>query len=145
MYISNHIFMAKSSVVFPILFLLISANINRQVFACILTPSWTVYVTNKSPSSSMLVHCQSKDDDLGNRTLAFGKGFNWSFCESILSNTLFFCHVWWGSKQASFDAFSSKWGRRYHDCVWELKEDGLYLNDDNKYLTPVYTKKVDWQ
>lgn len=142
--------MAESRVlVFTILFVFVWAKYG-QVFAqekrkCLFTNNYDVYITNRIPidSGPLSLRCQSKSDDLGNHTLVFGQNFHWDFCESLFQNTLFFCHASWGSKQASFDAFKSKWNRHHTSVLfWEARDDALYLNKDSK--TIIFEKRVDW-
>lgn len=114
---------------------------------CIFTPSYTIYVANKLPPNSapLIAHCQSKDDDLGNHTIAVGQNYNWSFCENAAGNTLFFCHLYWGSKQAVFDVFSdpelaNKCSKNV--CYWEAQSGGIFFNG---YYPPKGLEKMyDW-
>lgn len=91
----------------------------------------------------MKVHCASGNDDLGNRTLTVNKDWTWSFCDNFfVTNTLFFCHLWWGLKNRSFDVYASKWpvdcpGRF---CLWVAKSDGIYFR--GRYGLE---KQYDWQ
>ncbi|KAL7105722.1 hypothetical protein ACP275_07G062200 [Erythranthe tilingii] len=74
--------------------------------------------TSKIP---VTVHCESGNDDLGNHTLPkLNNEFNWSFCESIFHNTLFFCRIQWGSKYLKFDVYKSEWRDRCSTrvCLW---------------------------
>ncbi|KAI3469943.1 hypothetical protein Pfo_026606 [Paulownia fortunei] len=111
---------------------------------CFATPEYKVHIVNdilpisKSP---LLVHCASGDDDLGNHTLYYEGDFNWSFCEHIFFRTLFFCHVRWGSKTISFDAFNSKHNKDCTSgvCYWEAQTDGIYFSG---YYPPEDLKKA---
>ncbi|GFP88793.1 hypothetical protein PHJA_001023000 [Phtheirospermum japonicum] len=90
--------------------------------------------------STMVVHCASGDDELGFHTLSVNEQFQWGFCPA--PRTLFFCHLWWGSKQKSFDVFVSKFIKRtYDDYYWVAASDGIYLSNDYKS----FTKKFDWE
>ncbi|KAK4732707.1 hypothetical protein R3W88_025695 [Solanum pinnatisectum] len=104
---------------------------------CPFGSKYTVYITNKLPSHSpkLTFHCASKNDDLGYHDLAINQVFNWSFCEAILSRTLFFCHFWWGSKEKVFDVFNDPYTcvkgtgnpNILTNCKWEARADGFYL------------------
>lgn len=114
---------------------------------CFISKKWRIYVIDDIPndgSPSLTLHCASGDDDLGFHTLKPRQVYDWSFCESVLGNTLFFCHVWWNSKQVAFDAFKSKFlshgSRRYH---WSVRKDGIYFSYDN--VTSNFVKKFDWK
>ncbi|KAK9106264.1 hypothetical protein Syun_022275 [Stephania yunnanensis] len=61
----------------------------------------------------LTVHCKSKDDDLGVRTLYWGNQFEWSFSETIIGHTLFWCYMGWTDsngklKEASFDVYNAE-------------------------------------
>lgn len=55
---------------------------------------------NKLPQNSppLMVHCASKNDDLGNHTLTFNQEFSWKFCENFFWNTLLHSEATWGKK-----------------------------------------------
>ncbi|XP_073049452.1 S-protein homolog 24-like [Primulina eburnea] len=101
------------------------------------TKRYYVYVANKLPSgSSLTLHCASKDDELGYHTLAVNENFHWTFCDSFLLNTLFFCHLWWGSKNIAFEAFYSELGKdcgRDAICYWQAESDGIYFRGSKTY------------
>lgn len=58
-----------------------------------------VIIINTYP---LFVHCQSKDDDLGYRTLLVGQQFDWKFHIQFFGRTLYFCHFWWQNKDKRF-------------------------------------------
>ncbi|MFS7981657.1 putative plant self-incompatibility S1 [Helianthus anomalus] len=111
-----------------------------------------VYIYNgiKDP---ITVHVQSRDDDLGNQTLALNENKNWGFCELISFKTLFYAHFYWNSRTAFFDVYDAqtslqycqKWKMvRVRECFWLVREDGFYLG---KHLNPFpegWTKLYDW-
>ncbi|KZV29411.1 hypothetical protein F511_18529 [Dorcoceras hygrometricum] len=110
---------------------------------CFLSHTFHIYVINElPPNSSLLVHCASGNDDLGYHTLSPTQVFTWKFCENIFKTTLFFCHLWWGDKQNSFDAFESNYHWfRYHKFSWYARADGIYSDTD--YSDDVI-KRYDW-
>ncbi|GFP82804.1 hypothetical protein PHJA_000423500 [Phtheirospermum japonicum] len=90
----------------------------------------SIYNDLPQNSKALLVRCQSKDDDLGMRTLYPGQGFDWSFNINIIRSTLFFCHFYWESKQDTFDVFNTKWDL-YRVYNYVVRTDGVYLNNDD--------------
>ncbi|GFP90266.1 hypothetical protein PHJA_001170500 [Phtheirospermum japonicum] len=101
-------------------------------------------VINNLPSTTppLRLHCASGDHELGFHTLKVNEQFSWKFCVGL--RTLYFCHLWWGSKQRSFVVFKSKlFQRKYSYYFWSAKSDGIYLyhTDD----APYYAKKIDWE
>ncbi|PIN24465.1 hypothetical protein CDL12_02816 [Handroanthus impetiginosus] len=118
-----------------------------QLFVSGCSP-WTwkheVHITRYLPpnSSSLKLHCASKNDDLGYHTLSKNQDFHWSFCENIIPNTLFFCHL--GSKEKAFNAFKTKWTRRAESKhYWLAKSDVIYYYDDLSQTTEI--KRFDWE
>ncbi|CAA0825317.1 Plant self-incompatibility protein S1 family [Striga hermonthica] len=98
-----------------------------------------IYNDINTPSTPLLVHCMSKDDDLGTHTLNYEQGFRIVFCLKPFS-TLFHCQFQWGDKGKSFDAYKASWwyGKPCYDhyCDWVAKTDGIYLS---------YKKRFDWE
>ncbi|KAK3000344.1 hypothetical protein RJ639_021879 [Escallonia herrerae] len=97
-----------------------------------------VHVFNFLPGEIPLaLHCQSKDDDIGYHTLAYGQELSWKFNPHyIIENTLFFCHFWWNSRDRSFTVYDEhrldRKCRKYNThsfgtCYWYVTEDGFYL------------------
>ncbi|KAK4403927.1 S-protein5 [Sesamum angolense] len=113
-----------------LLFLFIIANllhafasdINRK---CVLTPEVFVHVANQLSSDQLTVHCQSKDDDLGIHTFPPNEEYSWSFCDSAVLSTLFYCDISAGSRSKHFDAYTSTTRDvcRDNQCNWFVKDD----------------------
>ncbi|CAJ1968292.1 unnamed protein product [Sphenostylis stenocarpa] len=98
---------------------------------------WHVYVMNElSNNQSLLVYCQSKDDDLGSHEVCEGGNLTWSFRTDFLHSTVFWCSVKRNNSDgcdsvASFDVFwydehlfeKCNW----KNCVWRVRDGGIYL------------------
>ncbi|CAN1767169.1 S-protein homolog 1 [Linum perenne] len=85
-----------------------------------------VYVTNElGAKESLIVHCQSKDDDLGIHHLSDGATYTWRFRPYfILLETLFWCYV----APVHSAVHAKSYERKYMDHVrWVAKDDGIYL------------------
>ncbi|KAI3458905.1 hypothetical protein Pfo_015568 [Paulownia fortunei] len=127
-----------------LLFLFVEVNILQEFVAgCFLTLKHDVHIKNYLPPNSapLKLHCASKNDDLGYHTLYTNQEFHWSFCENFFPNTLFFCHLWWGSKDKAFDSFKESTTKPSSQSYWIAMSDGIYFFD-NSYLPVV--KKYDW-
>lgn len=116
---------------------ILSAYLFHEGKSCFFLNRFDVHIRSNLPSNSepLLVHCESKDDDLGNHTLTTDQEFHFHFCERPFT-TLFHCHLQWGKKGNSFEAYNAKWhGNPCHgsDCVWVAKTDGIYLGIDKRY------------
>lgn len=90
-------------------------------------------------SAALTLHCASKDDDFGNRSLTSGQDLHWRFKSNFWGTTRFFCHFWWQNKQNGFDVFYDGWSEfcddpygSIHDlntCYWEIRADGFYFKN----------------
>lgn len=83
----------------------------EKIHCGLFSHSYQVQIMNQVPSDSpwLRVHCAAGDAELGYLTLPPNKDFVFSFCSMTLSKTLYFCHVWWGSKDAAFVVFDKRW------------------------------------
>lgn len=101
-------------------------------------PTWQIHVVNGLENETLLVHCKSKDDDLGNQNLAAkGDEFHWTFKVNFFGTTLFWCYL----QKPNFDvSFESFWVEKTHpwlnsrcydkNCFWIAKDDGVYLRNN---------------
>ncbi|CAN0927753.1 hypothetical protein LINGRAHAP2_LOCUS36074 [Linum grandiflorum] len=92
-----------------------------------------VGVTNDLSSKlAVIVHCQSKNDDLKAHVVQFGSQIHWSF--RCYWATLFWCDLALQDKRLHFIAFHSAahhFGSSDHarDTYWVVKDDGVHRND----------------
>ncbi|CAA0825339.1 Plant self-incompatibility protein S1 family [Striga hermonthica] len=130
-----------------LLFLFITANLVHAPFAsyleikkkCFLTSNVTVQVTNMlSVNGPLLLHCRSKDDDLGIKTIGQNQKFRWTFCTNIWHTTKFWCTFQFGQKNRVIVAYEEtvKEFCKDNQCYWSARDDGIYLFDTEYY---------DWQ
>ncbi|KAJ9176425.1 hypothetical protein P3X46_011736 [Hevea brasiliensis] len=80
---------------------------------------------------SIILHCQSKDDDLGYVILENGSEFQWSFNVNFWGTTLFFCGLQWeDSYPRHFDAYNAKkdYNRCFTECKWLINSDGALFS-----------------
>ncbi|PWA96908.1 plant self-incompatibility S1 [Artemisia annua] len=104
---------------------------------CFLVFRFHMYIINSIPED-IVVHVNSKDDDLGNRTLPLGGSRDWSFCAP--GWTRFRGEFWWGSKYISFNVFDDyvddncdeKAVLRTRHCYWLIRHDGFYIGPKNE-------------
>lgn len=93
--------------------------------------------------NNMTLHCQSKDDDLGLKTVPYDDEFSWEFGVNVVGTTLFYCVLGWESVGSyQFDAYS--FGRDYvrcqTQCRWLVSVDGIYsLNGETGFWEFFYT------
>ncbi|TMW94060.1 hypothetical protein EJD97_010781 [Solanum chilense] len=139
--------------VFFLLVLLIAPLNLSFAKKCVFSQKYEVHVINKLPanSSKLRLHCASKNTEIGDQILPINGDLNWSFCESFLDTTLYFCHFWWGPKDKSFDVFDDptycvKNGKNPNVlkyCKWEVREDGFYLEQYNARTSTYYMEKLE--
>ncbi|XP_023520951.1 S-protein homolog 1-like [Cucurbita pepo subsp. pepo] len=84
--------------------------------------------------STLVVHCKSKDDDLGEHVINAGGNYNWSFKENLLQTTLFWCNFSSKHGQATGDVFwpeQQSWLADQcvgHNCIWTAGDQGISLH-----------------
>ncbi|KAJ4845866.1 hypothetical protein Tsubulata_048166 [Turnera subulata] len=103
------------------------------------------FSSNQQP---LLLHCWSKDQDLGNHTLYIGGDFNFHFRVKFLIPpfTHFACDMDWGQRylrnvEVFDETHTWKWCCKTEQCYWRAQDDGLFFSDDNSS----YVKKYGWQ
>ncbi|CAA0806374.1 Plant self-incompatibility protein S1 family [Striga hermonthica] len=140
--------MLKYIVVLSLILYVVTCNIS-QANACFINAlfSYHVHVINNLPPNTdpLIVHCASKDNDMGNHTVTTNQEFHFHFCKRPVV-TLFFCHLWWGGyKDIAFEAFNAKWDNSIctdRKCYWSARDDGIYFSGDPPTN---YVKAYDWE
>ncbi|MFS7952817.1 putative plant self-incompatibility S1 [Helianthus anomalus] len=118
-----------------------------------LTKHWSVYMYNGIPDSQIDVHVRSGDDDLGHHNITFDLGYKFSFCESILQNTLFVGDFSDNSRSTHFHVFHKEIGDIIGcliggdaDVYWLLKEEGYYLSKELSNINdPAWMFRGNWE
>ncbi|KAL3650011.1 hypothetical protein CASFOL_006414 [Castilleja foliolosa] len=106
------------------------------------------HLPNEFPQP-LLVHCASKDDDLGNHTLTFNQMWGFSFCV-IPFTTLFKCDLHWTGLglNLNVDAYDASWVKNPCDksnCTWTVSVGGANLPNgdfhswkDHEFINNLY-------
>lgn len=91
---------------------------------------------------NLTIHCQSKDDDLGQQNISDGSEFGWDFSVNVGGTTLFYCDMEWEKvQQYHFDAYSfaRDFTRCESQCLWLISTEGMYgLNGQTGYWEFMY-------
>ncbi|KAI4335130.1 hypothetical protein L6164_013805 [Bauhinia variegata] len=91
---------------------------------------------------NMTLHCQSKDDDLGEHNIAYGDEIGWDFNVNVAGTTLFYCDLGWESvQQYHFDVYSFARDnvRCPSGCAWLVSAEGIYgLNGETGFWEFIY-------
>lgn len=91
---------------------------------------------------NMTLHCQSKDNDLGQLNVADGSEFGWDFSVNAVGTTLFYCDMAWENvQQYHFDAyaFDRDFVRCDTQCLWLISTEGMYgLNRRTRFWEYIY-------
>nr|XP_009765516.1 PREDICTED: uncharacterized protein LOC104217059 [Nicotiana sylvestris] len=109
-----------------------------------------VHILNNLPE--LQLHCASKNDDMGHSYPPLRTNYKWEFC--AWSRTLYFCHFWWGFKGTVFDVFNDI-KHCIHDgsnfipkgterCIYNVKDDGIYLGYEDNSGQTIFEKYRDW-
>lgn len=88
----------------------------------------------------LLIHCKSKDDDLGPHVLKTGEELDWHFGLDFFLRSVFTCSFNWDSKEQIIVVFKAHFFHYYKSCNWLVKPDGFYFNTGGSY----WVKKHDW-
>ncbi|KAJ4845865.1 hypothetical protein Tsubulata_048165 [Turnera subulata] len=132
--------------IFP---LLVSSSDRMSVKKIRFCSKFRVHIIDGFSSNNLpfLLHCWSKDQDLGNHTLYIGGDFNFHFGTRFWPPyTHFNCDMSWGPKNLHdvtvFDQGKvMDWCCSSGQCYWRAQDDGLYYSNDNS----TYAKKYDWK
>ena len=76
----------------------------------------------------LLIHCKSKDDDVGTQIVAFNKTYECEFRVNLFKSTLFYGAFNWGNVAAPFDMFIAKRDepRCRTLCAWVVRDQGVF-------------------
>ena len=123
------------------------ANISSVSGSIIHGPHYEVHVVNLMPNQTW-IHCFSKDNELGFHYLQPKEDFHWDFHMNFFGRTQYFCHFWWGIKQAGFRVFKGfdmcgDYDYHLNVCRWEIRPDGFYYSTTAKN-GHIKTKQQDW-
>ncbi|KAH7835993.1 hypothetical protein Vadar_031821 [Vaccinium darrowii] len=80
----------------------------------------------------LVVHCKSKDDNLGSHVIPFKGSYGWSFNPNFFLTTLFYCHMQWkGHRDVYFNIYDENRDafRCYDDCFAAVTEPAICLYD----------------
>ncbi|XP_012069296.1 S-protein homolog 74-like [Jatropha curcas] len=100
-------------------------------------------VNGLSKNKILLVHCKSKDDDLGIHNITVGSEFSWKFTINFFWTTLYWCYLAPDDhSHVSLKVFYNNgrllrrcktvknrlWGY-VADCIWIAKDNGVYMKN----------------
>ena len=103
-------------------------------------PHTSVLITNNLGSNlDLVVHCKSKNDDLGAHLLHNGETYNFGFKPNIFGTTLFFCRFQWSPNDVHwFDIYDAGGGTSSEctTCVWSVIPAGpcRFMPSTNTYV-----------
>ncbi|KAJ0035715.1 hypothetical protein Pint_25182 [Pistacia integerrima] len=110
-----------------------SADINRRLIRL----KFKVHIINGflSNRKPLIIHCYSRDDDLGEHTLWMNDSFNFHFRVSLIRFTHFWCFFQWDSHYKRMEVFQldDEYNLCFDtaNCYWLVDEDGFFLSADN--------------
>ncbi|ESQ41177.1 hypothetical protein EUTSA_v10015241mg [Eutrema salsugineum] len=115
-----------------VIFLLIPLALSQE--ETIVATNWaflktTVVINNRLGGGlKLILHCKSKNHDLGVKTLAPDSSWSFSFRPNIFGTTLFFCHFQWAQESHWFDIYDDyrdgvRKGNPCIDCTWNIDQN----------------------
>jgi len=97
------------SIAMAIMMLVILANLNESKALVWWGKKVHVKITNRlSQNKDLLVHCKSREDDLGEHSLKSGDSYEFSFGEKFLWTSHFFCGFTFDGTTSFADAYDGK-------------------------------------
>lgn len=95
-----------------------------------------IHIINDLPpqnSTKLIVHCKSKDNDLGVKELGLHEEYGWTCRVNLFRTTLYFCLTKWGEKERYIVGFKAKRDqiRCKKNCLWLGRENGFFFSNDN--------------
>ena len=99
---------------------------------------WEIVIWNHMKDSTLLAHCKSKDNDLGEHEIGLGEKYSWTFKENFWQSTRFWCNF--SSKQGhtSGEVFWPEMENWFTDqcynsiCTWTAEDNGISLRLGSK-------------
>lgn len=83
----------------------------------------------------LMIHCKSKDDDLGVHRLRYGENFEWSFRVNFFGRTQYYCSFEWPGSIKWFDIYVGWRDDRLCDtCLWGIWEDRPCMLNTTDYF-----------
>ncbi|KAF8108804.1 hypothetical protein N665_0104s0119 [Sinapis alba] len=129
--------------IFIFLYLIFSLHVESNETAC---HKNTVAVQNNlSLTRSILkVHCESRDDDLGEHFLRFQDvAYNFSFHDNFILFTRFKCNLWKGANLEYHKGFVAYEAATFRQCsllyIWEARDEAIYLSKNGEPMKLMYT------
>ncbi|CAI0394808.1 unnamed protein product [Linum tenue] len=97
----------------------------------------SVTITNHLTQKVLIVHCRSKDNDLGAHAVDVGATIHWSFGPNLFGGTLFWCKLAVQDKRISFVAYEQGVENR---GIWFVHDDGVYGTHTTVFLKAAWTR-----
>ncbi|CAN6843178.1 unnamed protein product [Brassica oleracea] len=133
--------------VYIILYLIFSLHVELNEAEC--HKNIVDVKNNLTLSRSILkVHCQSRDDDLGEHFLRFQDvAYTFSFHDSFVVLTRFKCILWKGANLEYHKTFVAYEADAFPECgvlySWEARDDGIYLSKNGGLMKLMYLWDID--
>ncbi|KAK8508381.1 hypothetical protein V6N13_055840 [Hibiscus sabdariffa] len=81
-----------------------------------------------APGTDLVVHCKSKNDDLGVQHVAYGSDFEFRFRPDFWGTTLFHCTMEFNGATHRFDIYDQERDEdTCHHCIWKIRSGGPCL------------------
>ena len=126
--------MAQKVIKSVMLLVLLSQAISL-VFANWFFPIQTVQIiSDLTPLTNLTVHCKSKNNDLGEHVIVPPDSYTFSFKNTMIGSTLFFCSFQWPGDNNPhwYNIYDAKRdGRCNTHCCWFVQTKGPCLGTDN--------------
>ncbi|CAL1363724.1 unnamed protein product [Linum trigynum] len=102
----------------------------------------TVSIENELRERKVIVHCRSKDDDIGANIVDVGSRFELGFAPNIFGRSLYWCKLAVRDRRLTFDAYDGKADHvGGHDVSCLVRDDGIHLVDPDGTLVESFHRE----
>ncbi|CAN7061642.1 unnamed protein product [Brassica rapa subsp. trilocularis] len=133
--------------VYIFLYLIFSLHVEPNEAKCL--KNTVAFQNNLTLSRSILkVHCESRDDDLGEHSLEFqGIAYSFSFHDNVILFTRFKCILRKGANFEYHKDFVAYEGAVFRECgllyIWEARDEAIYLSKNGEPMKLMYIWDID--
>ncbi|KAJ8440684.1 hypothetical protein Cgig2_005116 [Carnegiea gigantea] len=107
------------------------ANVHESEAFSLFGKTVHVKITNRlSQKKRLLVHCKSKNDDLGEHWLRTGESYEFKFGESFMWTSLFFCGYTFDGQKHLEDAYDATQNDCREHCCFNSIAIMFYLKEN---------------
>ncbi|CAI0436571.1 unnamed protein product [Linum tenue] len=99
-------------------------------------PYHHVHIVNElsDPKAVLLVHCKSKDDDLGVHYVTVDNEYTWRFKPDVIKETMYWCYLAYNNRHVAFEAYNKADPQREYQfhSFWNVTDEAVFQESRNE-------------